>query len=961
MKQRHYPLSVHIASLFLAMATLLGTVIIGVSYRHSEILLEGTAQNLSQENSRKLQSAFKEHVGPVLATLDLMATTPFIEQQDSQSMSWMAGLRLIFQRNRSLVALFYGSNNGDFTLIRPLLTEQSREHFSAPPQSDLLINHTNTMGLDMKVYLDVNQNSIGRTTSRNNQFDPRVRPWFTAAKSNGEITLTKPYFFYFLKTNGVTLSRISASGEHVVAADFTLESLSEKLDSLAYSPRSQLVLLDGDGQLLAGHNLVGVDVSKGGLISTLNDSIFSDVLTAFEEGKLSEGVHYQAEEWAMSVTPVQISPNIRFWLAEAIPRDELLKSLIKTRNQLIMTAGLLLAFCITIVWYMASRISRPLQNLSYSTNNIRRFNFKKVHYPKSMIKEVNDLTMSLELMEHTLHDLLLLLRDTAGNQEFSVLAKNITHQSFQITKADTIVLYTQDASSKQLITTANHAIIPFKININELLYDNKEIEQDLQQGNIHHLVHDCDALASHKEHLYNHELFLFPLLNRDDQLVGLLLVGYERECTDLQRDKHEYLREFLSFAEIAKDNIDKIQQQKEMLNAFISLIASAIDTKSPYTGGHCQRVPELTELLTKAAEQDQQYFPEFSLTEKEWEELHLASWLHDCGKVTTPEYVVDKATKLETIYDRIHEVRMRFEVLKLQAEIEYWQGISSGKEPDTLKQELEKKHKQLDSDFAFIAECNIGGEYMDQDKRDRLKVLSQVTWKRTIDDQLGTSWVEQERYGEPAASLPVMEPLLADKQVHKEPWPNGISPKMMLDPKFTLPIPELHYNRGELYNLQVARGTLNEEERFVINNHIIQTIVMLEKLPYPEHLKNIPKIAGGHHEKMDGTGYPLGLVGSEQALPARVMAIADIFEALTASDRPYKKAKNLEQSLKIMTSMAETSHIDPKLYLIFLEQKVYEVYAERFLNDDQKVEVDIEHHIKRIRVVIQNSPNVELG
>lgn len=960
MKQRHYPLSVHIASLFLAMATLLGTVIIGVSYRHSEILLEGTAQNLSRENSRKLQSAFKEHVGPVLATLDLMATTPFIEQQDSQSMSWMAGFRLIFQRNSSLVALFYGSNNGDFTLIRPLLTEQSREHFSAPPNSDLLINHTNTSGLDMKVYLDDEQNSIGRTTNRNNQFDPRVRPWFTSVKSNGEITLTKPYFFYFLQANGVTLSRLSASGEHVVAADFTLGSLSEQLESLAYSPRSQLVLLDGDGQLLAGHNLVGIDTSKGGLISTLNDSIFSNVLRSFEEKKLEKGIHYQGEEWAMSVTPVNISHNIQFWLAEAIPRHELLKGLIATRNQLIMTAGLLLIFCITIVWYMASRISRPLQNLSYSTYNIRRFNFKKVHYPKSMIKEVNDLTMSVELMEHTLHDLLLLLRDTAGNQEFSVLAKNITQQSFHITKADTIVLYTQDSSLKQLVTTANHAIIPFKININDLIHDNKEIEQDLKQGNIHHLKHDCDALLPHKEHLYNHELFLFPLLNRDDQLVGLLLVGYERACSDLQRDKHEYLREFLSFAEIAKDNIDKIQQQKEMLNAFISLIASAIDTKSPYTGGHCQRVPELTELLTKAAEQDQQYFPDFSLTEKEWEELHLASWLHDCGKVTTPEYVVDKATKLETIYDRIHEVRMRFEVMKLQAEIEYWQGVSQGKNPDDLKQELEQKHKQFDSDFAFIAECNIGGEYMDQEKRDRLTTLSKLTWKRTIDDQLGTSWVEQERYGTPT-SLPTMEPLLADKDVHKEHWPNDISPKMMLDSKFTLPIPDLHYNRGELYNLQVVRGTLNEEERFVINNHIIQTIVMLEKLPYPEHLKNIPQIAGGHHEKMDGTGYPQGLLGSEQPLPARVMAIADIFEALTASDRPYKKSKNLEQSLKIMTSMAETCHIDPKLYLIFLEQKVFQVYADRFLNDDQKVEVDIEHHTKRVRVVIQNSPNVELG
>ena len=224
-------------------------------------------------------------------------------------------------------------------------------------------------------------------------------------------------------------------------------------------------------------------------------------------------------------------------------------------------------------------------------------------------------------------------------------------------------------------------------------------------------------------------------MNREKQLVGILVLGYERSITTSQADKHAFLRELLSFAEIAKDNIDQMQQQKDMLNAFIELIASAIDTKSPYTGGHCQRVPELTKWLTEAAEKDNQYFPHFSMDAKEWEELNLAAWLHDCGKVTTPEYIVDKATKLETIYDRIHEVRMRFELIKMQAEIEYWQGISRGENADQLKLKLHQKHRELDDEFLFVAECNVGGEFMEDSSIERLHKIAQRQWKRTLDDQ----------------------------------------------------------------------------------------------------------------------------------------------------------------------------------------------------------------------------------
>ena len=370
----------------------------------------------------------------------------------------------------------------------------------------------------------------------------------------------------------------------------------------------------------------------------------------------------------------------------------------------------------------------------------------------------------------------------------------------------------------------------------------------------------------------------------------------------------------------------------------------------------------------RATIDDDRYYPQFSLDNKQWEELMLAAWLHDCGKVTTPEYVVDKATKLETIYDRIHEVRMRFELLKQQAETDYWKAMTNGGLQEEQLQILEQTLSTLDEEFAFVAQCNLGGESMTQEQLERLDQIAKRQWKRTIDDQLGISWAKKERYNswqkssqyadaEPdnnEQTLPVMEPLLADKPEHKIPWENGFNPAELWQEEFVLKPGEVKYDQGELHNLKVNRGTLNEEERFMINDHIIQTFTMLNKLPYPPYLQNIPEIASGHHERIDGKGYPRGLSEDQLPLPSRAMAIADVFEALTSSDRPYKKGKLLSESLNIMTDMATSGHIDPKLYLLFLENKIYDKYAEQFLEPNQRCEVDETKHIDKVKEYIRS-------
>ena len=442
---------------------------------------------------------------------------------------------------------------------------------------------------------------------------------------------------------------------------------------------------------------------------------------------------------------------------------------------------------------------------------------------------------------------------------------------------------------------------------------------------------------------------LVPLHDRRDKVMGVLCLADASATGALEQSDERigFIRALSGFASVSVESQRLLKMEKDLLEAFIKLIAGAIDAKSPYTGGHCQRVPALTMMLAQAAARSEEpEFAGFELDEPAREALHIASWLHDCGKVTTPEYVVDKSTKLETIYDRIHEVRMRFEVLKRDAEIRCWRAIADGAGREDSLAALRAEHETLDQEFAFVAECNEGGEFMAPERIEKLESIAARTWHRTLDDRIGISREEGNRKErERASALPAEELLLADKDEHLIHRIEADSPAEYDRYGFQLDPPEHLYNRGEVYNLRIARGTLTAEERFKINDHIVQTIVMLRKLPFPRHLRDVPDIAGGHHEKMDGTGYPRCLKREDMPLTARMMAIADIFEALTAADRPYKKAKTLSEAIRIMAFMKKDAHIDPDLFDLFLRAGVYLRYAEEFLGPEQIDEVDVQQYV----------------
>jgi len=397
---------------------------------------------------------------------------------------------------------------------------------------------------------------------------------------------------------------------------------------------------------------------------------------------------------------------------------------------------------------------------------------------------------------------------------------------------------------------------------------------------------------------YRSKSFLtVPMRNHENELIGVLQLinALDRETgaiVSFSADDQQLLESLSSQAAIALTNRHLIDQLEALFESFIQLINTAIDDKSPYTGGHCLRVPALTMMLAEAVDRTTTGpLKDFSMSDKDRRELKIAGLLHDCGKITTPVHVVDKSTKLHTLFDRIELVDTRFEILKRDAEIVMLREIAAAGADaaciEAARQNFEASIKQFDQDRELLRSCNVGCESMSVKDQQRVRQIALYQWRDTEGKMC-----------------------------------NFLS-------------------ENEIENLTIRSGTLTAAEREIINHHIDVTIKMLESLPWPRHLINVAEYAGGHHERMDGKGYPRGLTREQMSVQARVMGIADIFEALTAKDRPYKEGKTLTESLTILGKFKLGGHVDSDLFDIFIREKVYLDYAKQFLSPEQIDDVDL--------------------
>lgn len=904
-------------------------------------------------------------------------------------------------QNRTLYSLYYGYADGDFLQLIPVRGDpRILKAHDAPPGTAWVVRsivgeEREEAGVPVEAgepapgrrvqtwtFLDDDHAVIGQAHDENPAYDPRQRPWYMAAWDSPQPRLSDAYVFNSLQQPGITSSRRLAGAEGVFGADITLDGLESFVSGQSISDNGSLVLFDHAGRTLAASPGLGHDQPLTPLARLTLPVALETVAVDGTVRLMDSDTLVQVTRWDGGGGTIDI--------AVLAPVADFTGNIRTMQREIVLLAVLGLVILLPAALMFSSRMARAVHALANDAERVRAMDFSGGPAPRSRITEFDDLGQSFDLMKQALGsktqalseaqakltrvvDLGIAMaaeRDAARLMEMILLgAKELTNAdggtlytvtpeglAFQILRNDTLGVVLGGSSGTAVTLppvplfepggALNHANV-----VSHAVHENQTVIIDDaydSTGFDFSGTKVFDARTGYRSTSF----MTVPLKPRGGDVIGALQLINARDAQGKTIPFPPAIQRFVEAlaaqAATILYNLQLLDEQERLMDSMIQLIAGAIDSKSPYTGGHCERVPELATMLAEAASaQTDGPLADFAFTtEAEWREFRIGAWLHDCGKVVTPEYVVDKATKLETIFNRINEVRTRFEVLWRDAEIERLEAVAAGIDPEDASRLRDARQQRLKDDFAFIAECNIGGEFMAPDKVDRLKAIAATPWVRHFDDRLGLGHEELKRFtGEPAV-LPAAETLLSDKEHHVIPREKGLH-KLYAGLGFKNQVPENLYNMGEVYNLSVGRGTLTEEERFKINEHIMQTIAMLENLPFPKHLSRVPEYAGTHHETLTGTGYPRKLSAADLSVPARIMAVADIFEALTASDRPYKKAKTLSESVKILSFFKKDGHIDGDIFDLFLTSGVYRRYAARFLLPEQLDEVNISAYVTR--------------
>jgi HD-GYP domain-containing protein (c-di-GMP phosphodiesterase class II) len=832
--------------------------------------------------------------------------------------------------NALLAAVYVAYPNGDFLLARPLRVASVRALVLAPDDAEFVVQTVTLRPDGQRVgtfhFMTGRGSFVNSRVDPSYQFDARARNWYQAAMEHpGQVAHTSPYRFFTSKQLGVTLSRATTDGDAVIGVDLAFDDIEDLLLQRRITPSARFALIHANGDVLASTS--GTNSADRDRLPTLSDIREPELLllqAAQQQDDQPAQLDIDGRRWLGLRARLDLGLGTQLTFLEVAPLDELAA---EARRRLMYIIGIAVAMTATLLplgWLAGRSIGHSLQRLRIRSMRIGRFDFGGDPLPSSVVREVNELSRAVQHMGDTIEAFLKLTEHLANEREMDRMLELVLLQLVQATQSEAAAVFLWDPKT-QLMTNKSQVA-----NLSAPLDSQFPYPMALDPR---------DALQSAGAFRHVDQ----ELRGRDGTLKGLLVLEFAGDASHLDPAFLHFARRLSGMVAVAIETRQLIEAQRQLFDAIIQLMADAIDAKSAYTGGHCDRVPQLAvefaEHLHQATEGP---YADFRISETERYAFRIGAWLHDCGKVTSPEHIVDKSTKLELIYNRIHEVRLRFEILWRDAELAAARG-------EIGATELTSRQQQLVEDFAFLAECNLGGEFMADESIERLRSIGAQGWLRHFDDRLGLSQTElrqAESISPVAPAMPARETLLADKPQHRVPWGDASPPVRADDPRnvygFDMQLPRYQQNQGELHNLSIRRGTLTEEDRFKINDHIVQTYIMLKGLPWPAGLEQVPEFAATHHERLDGKGYPRRLAAERLNVLDRVMALADIFEALTAADRPYKTPKSLSETLRIMANMCKDHHVDTELFRYFLHSRIWSGYAQRFMKPEQCDEVSID-------------------
>lgn len=926
-RRRGLGLRLLLASLVVVCMVVMASAQLGINVWMGRGRFAQEAQNAAQKASVLIEERTRALLQPNAIVLRQIGFSPLAQATAlDERLALRHVLTAELAANPLLAAAYIGYRDGDFLLARPLRSNAQRQGFEAPPAAAYLLQSMQG-GQGRYHFVDAGGALLGSRDEAGYRFDPRQRPWFRAAEGQEALVVGDPYLFFTTQEVGLTLSQRSRDGAAVVGVDLLLVDLSRTLAGQRLTKGSQLALLNSEQRVLAYSEPARLVSPQRGQVQLAElDGLQQPALTTLPALAPSQAhvLRLADGEWIGLRVPFEVGLGPGLQLLAVTPMEDLVAPARARAHRARWIAAGLALLLLPVGWWAGSTIARALDRLSARTQRLVRFDFGGRRSPHSLVREVNELNQAIEHMGGTIEAFLRLSEQMATEPEVERMLQQVLEQLTQATQSTAAAVFLWDEAAQQMQRAAQSGTLAFAI-ADRFDYPT---ERGSRQG--------ARAFGPTLRHLD------LELRGRDARLKGLLVLEFVGDDGHADPAFLRFARQMSGMLAVAIETRQLIDAQRKLFDAVIQLMADAIDAKSPYTGGHCERVPQLAiELLDRLCAEREGRYASFSLSDTERYAFRLGAWLHDCGKVTSPEHIVDKATKLELIHNRIHEIRTRFELLWRDAELAHLRG-----ELDAAQ--LAARRAQLQDDWTFVAQCNVGGEFLSDEAIARLRAIGAQTWQRHFDDRLGLSAAEAQRLAAArptAPPLPATETLLADKPEHRVPWDAEPPPVRRDDPRnhygFDMQLPAQQQHQGELHNLSIRRGTLSDEDRFKINEHIVQTYIMLKGLPWPAGLERVPEYAATHHEKLDGRGYPRQLPAEQLGLPDRVMALADVFEALTAADRPYKPAKTLTETLALMAMMCKDRHLDAELFRYFLKSRLWERFAERFLKPEQRDEVDL--------------------